>query len=170
MQTVSIIAAVAANRVIGIDNRLPWSLPDDWKHFREVTAGKAFLMGRKSYQAEDSLTSDYQNYILSSRSSLDLCERCTLVNSFEAFLKATENEAEVFVLGGDSVFEQALRQDIVDKMYLTHVHANPKGDAFFPEVNWENWEEVSSKFHPKDAENEYPFHINTYIRKKRSRL
>ena len=165
MQTISIIAAFADNHVMGKDNRLPWDLPDDWANFKKVTAGKAFLMGRKSYESEDYLGSDYKNFILTSNTHLDLCANCFQVSSIDDFLSAVADEDEVFILGGGGVFEQALASGIVAKMYLTQIKGSPDGDTFFPKVNWEEWERIEHIFHPKDEQHAYDFYLNTYILK-----
>ncbi len=164
MAIVSLIAAVAKNRVIGREKKLPWDLPDDLRHFHQVTRGKSFLMGRKSYETEDRLLSNHQNFILTTKHQVDLCANCQLVHSLEAFLSATQNEKEVFVLGGGVVYALALEKKIIDRMYITEINANPEGDTFFPELNWEDWKVVSATYHPKDAEHNFDFTIKVYER------
>ena len=165
MPTISIISAFAKNHVMGIDGVLPWSLPYDWENFKTVTKGKAFLMGRKSYESEDYLGSDYKNYILTSNPQLKMRPNSQPIHSIAAFLREVENEDEVFILGGGKVFEEALRMGVVDKMYLTLINAEPAGDTFFPKVNWSQWEEIDSYYHPIDARHAHDFHIKTYIKK-----
>ncbi len=150
---------------MGHKGLLPWNLPDDWAYFKEVTEGKAFLMGRKSYESEDYLGSSYQNFILTSKDHLALKPNCFLVHSIPDFLAAVKDEVEVFILGGGLVFKQALALDIVDKMYLTHINANPVGDTFFPVVDWHKWEEMQSIYHPIDKKHAHDFYFKTYLRK-----
>lgn len=164
MPTVSIISALASNRVIGIDNHLPWNLPADWENFRQVTAGKAFLMGRTSAEAQDALFSDYKTYILSRNPHVHLCSTCYRVASIEEFIEVNQEQDEIFILGGASVFEQALQRRLANKMYLTLVNAQPAGDAYFPEVDWNEWQEIESIYHPRDAHHAYDFYIKTYMR------
>lgn len=150
---------------MGHQGLLPWTLPDDWANFKAVTQGKVFLMGRKSYESEDYLGSDYKNFILTSNPKLAMKPNCQPIPSLEAFLTEIQEEDEVFILGGGKVFEQALNMGIVDKMYLTLVNAEPKGDTFFPEVDWAQWQEIETQYHPIDSEHAHDFHINTYTRK-----
>lgn len=165
MSIISIISAFANNRVMGQDGLLPWTLPDDWAHFKSTTKGKAFLMGRKSYESEDYLGSDYKNFILTSNPDLEMRPNCQAIHSIDDFLQAVQEEDEVFILGGGNVFAQALSMDIVDKMYLTLVNAEPKGDTFFPVVDWSQWQENKSIYHPIDAKHAHDFYIKTYIRR-----
>lgn len=134
MQRIAAIAAMSENRAIGKDNKLLWSLPDDWANFRRVTDGKPFIMGRKSYEAEDALISDYRNVIITGREEMDLPEHTVIAHSPEAALAILREEPEVFVLGGASVFAQML--PMVNYLYLTIVHHVFNGDAYFPEIDW----------------------------------
>jgi dihydrofolate reductase len=158
-----IIAAMSENRVIGKENSLPWHLPDEWKHFREVTDGKAFLMGRKSFEAPDALHSTYKNVILSSKPSPAGDSNTVYAKDISSALALLSDEDSVFVLGGASVFLEML--PLVQKLYLTIVHAEVEGDAYFPVVNPDDWELVSSEFHEKDAAHAYSFSMNVYERK-----
>lgn len=162
--SLSIIAALGQNRVIGLENQLPWSLPDDQEWFRRTTAGKPFIMGRNSYQSADAFLSTARNYILSRRTELELCENCILVSDLKSAIDQVMQVAkeEVFVIGGASVYKLALPQ--CDRLYLTMVEAAPEGDAFFPEVEWRDWREVQAEFHPADSRHQYAFWFRTYDR------
>jgi len=159
-----IIAAMSENRVIGIDNSLPWHLPDEWKHFKKVTNGKPFLMGRKSYEAPDALHSTYRNVILTTHTEANEEENAEYAPNLETALALLHDENEVFVLGGASVFLQAL--PLVDKLFLTIVHAHVDGDAYFPAISLADWELVSSEYHGIDEDHKYSFSMNLYVRKK----
>lgn len=161
-QRISIISALSENRVIGINNKLPWHLPGDWEHFREITAGKAFIMGRTSYESEDALLSSYRNVVLSRRRALILDEKSVQAQSIEEGIALLNDEPEIFILGGAQIFAQSL--SYATFMYLTIVHGHFEGDAFFPEVNWNEWEELSSQFHSKDEKHDYAFSIKRYRR------
>ncbi|GJM31020.1 MAG: dihydrofolate reductase [Saprospiraceae bacterium] len=163
MQRISLIAAMSENRVIGNHNHLPWHLPDDWKNFRKVTDGKAFLMGRKSYQAEDALVSDYRNIIVTSKEDLDLCSHCQRAENLPAAFEMLANEKEFFILGGGSIFEQTI--DNANYLYLTIVHQTFSGDAFFPAINWNLWNKVKSVYHEADEQHAFAFSLNEYERK-----
>lgn len=163
MARVSLIAAMSLNHVIGEENHLVWDLPADWENFKQVTEGHIFIMGRKSYQAEDALTSDRHNLILSRQKDLSLGENSEQVQSLEQALSLTSSEEEVFILGGASIFEQAL--PLADYLYLTIVHDFFEGDAFFPFVDWRNWHLVKSRLHMKDERHDHIFAMNEYRRR-----
>jgi len=158
-----IIAAMSEDHVIGQDNRLPWHLPDEWEHFRKVTDGKAFLTGRKSFEAPDALHSSYRNVVLTRHPNQEKQSNIEYAEDLDSGIALLKDENEVFVLGGASVFEQAL--PLVEKLYLTIVHTNVKGDAFFPKLNWDEWVLVSSEYHDIDARHQYAFSMNLYTRK-----
>lgn len=164
MARISLICAMSRNRVIGQDNQLPWELPDDLARFRRLTQGHPFIMGRKSYESDDALLSDRLNLILTSRQQLPgLGDNCRLVHSLEEALAAAAGYEEVFVLGGASVFEQAI--DRADRLYLTEVQAEMEGDAFFPETNRQEWEITEERYHPVDERHEYDFYFRNYRRR-----
>jgi len=158
-----IIAAMSENRVIGLENRLPWHLPDEWKHFRKVTEGKPFLMGRTSFEAPDALHSAYRNVILTSQKPEKKEPDAEYAKDISDALALLSGENEVFVLGGATVFREML--PMVQKLYLTIVHAIVEGDAFFPDFDPDEWMLSSSEFHDKDDKHQYSFSMNLYIRK-----
>jgi len=158
-----IIAAMSENHVIGQDNRLPWHLPDEWEHFRKVTDGKAFLTGRKSFEAPDALHSSYRNVVLTTHPHPEKQADTEYAEDLNSGIALLKDENEVFVLGGASVFEQAL--PLVEKLYLTIVHTTVEGDAFFPKLSWDEWELVSSEYHEIDVRHQYAFSMNLYLRK-----
>lgn len=161
-QHIAIIAAMAENRTIGIHNRLPWRLPADWENFHKVTEGAPFLMGRNSYEAEDALISSYRNIIISTRPGLSLCNCCSQAGSVEEGLQLLADEPRIFILGGASIFAQTLH--LANYLYLTIVHHSFEGDAFFPEIQWDDWQLTRSVFHPVDERHAYPFSLNEYQR------
>ena len=119
-------------------------------------------MGRKSYEAEDALISAYKNVIITHRKQMALPENCLLANSPGEALTLLRDEPEIFILGGSTIFEQTM--PLFNYMYLTIVHHHFSGDAFFPEIDWSQWEEVKSIFHPADAKHDYSFSLNEYRR------
>lgn len=160
MQKIAAIAAMSENRVIGKDNKLPWKLPDDWANFRRVTAGKPFVMGRKSFQADDALISDYRNVIITTQEALLLPEHTQIANSPEAALELLKDEPELFILGGETIFAQLMPR--INYLYLTIVHHTFEGDAFFPELDWEQWNLINSVYHEADVQHAYAFSLNEY--------
>ncbi|OJV21199.1 MAG: dihydrofolate reductase [Dyadobacter sp. 50-39] len=160
-----IIAAMAENHVIGLNNSLPWHLPDEWAHFRKVTAGKAFIMGRKSFEAPDALHSEYRNVIITSNPPAQPGPRVEYAKDISGAIALLSGETDVFVLGGASIFQQML--PLADRMYLTIVHTQAAGDAYFPAFDPGDWELQRSEFHDTDNDHAYSFSMNLYVRKQR---
>lgn len=158
---ISSIVAVANNRVIGIENDLPWRLSDDMKFFKKTTSGHHIIMGRKNYQSIGFPLPKRTNIILS-RNPFFIVSNCLVTGSIdEALSIAYENgEKEVFIIGGAKVYEDTA--DLWDKLYYTEVHADIAGDVFFPEINWDNWTLISEEAHKADDRNEYDFTIKVF--------
>jgi dihydrofolate reductase len=144
----SIIAAVARNAVIGSGNRLPWSLPEDLKRFRQLTLGQAVIMGRKTFEsiiatAGKPLTG--RKNIVVTRSPDWACSGCQVAHSIEAALAAARVRQEVFVIGGAEIYALAL--PLACRLYMTEIEREFDGDAFFPEFDRSRWREVSRERH-----------------------
>lgn len=162
MQRISLIAALSENRVIGIHNRLPWKMPADHRHFHKITQGHPFIMGRLSYLSEDRLLSTERNIILSHHTNDPLCANCERAESLGEALSILGRYRDIFVLGGGQVFRQSL--SIANYMYLTIIHTQIEGDAFFPEFDTRQWKLVSESHHSNDAENPYDYSFVEYSR------
>jgi dihydrofolate reductase len=162
MQKISLIAAMSDNRVIGYKNKLPWHMPADWRHFRKITHGKAFIMGRNSYEAPDKLLSTKLSIILSRHDIKNLCEKCIKAENFEKAVELLKDEPEVFILGGQSVFEQALK--LANYIYLTIIHGTFQGDAYFPEFDRSSWKLVRNKFNTRDDDNPFDYTFQEFER------
>jgi dihydrofolate reductase len=162
MKRISLIAAMSENRVIGHNNRLPWKMPADWQNFQEITAGKPFIMGKNSYLAPDKLLSTSLSIILSHSEIDDLCENCIIARDWESALSHVMDEPEVFILGGQQIFEQAM--SFADYIYLTIVHTRIAGDAFFPEIKLSEWRLVRERYFKRDENNPYDYTFLEYIR------
>jgi len=168
---ISLVVAVSQNNVIGRGGQLPWRLPADLAHFKNVTTNHHILMGRKTW---DSIPKkplpNRVNVVLSSQISLfglvgGVEKNVKVVKSFDQAIESARDsgETELMVIGGERVFNEAL--PLSKKMYFTRVHAEISGDVFFPELDWKEWELVSSQRHAKDNNNEYDFSIEIYLRK-----
>ena len=165
---VSLIAAVADNGVIGKDNDLVWSLPDDMSFFKASTSGKHVIMGRRNYE---SIPHKFRplpgrpNIVMSRNSEYD-SGGAALVTSLEDALKIAREagESEAFIIGGGQIYTMALDAGVVDTMYITHVHGEPDGDAFFPEFDSTQWTVTVLDNHPADDRHEYSFTICKYDR------
>lgn len=140
MSQLSIIVAVANNNVIGINNTLPWHLPEDLKHFKALTMGHHIIMGRKTYESLGRLLSGRTTVIVTRNQHYQV-EGAIVVNSLEAALSASEKDDEVFLIGGAELYQIGF--ELADKLYVTEVHETFEGDAFLPSFNLESWQEAS---------------------------
>ena len=140
MSCVSVIAAVADNNAIGLDNGLPWHLPEDLKHFRSLTMGHHIIMGRKTYESLGRLLPGRTTVIVTRQT--DYCVAGALVaGSLDEAVSLCGNDDEVFVIGGAELYKLAL--PIADKLYLTEVSGEFSADTFFPEYDKAAWREVA---------------------------
>jgi len=146
----SIIVAMAANRVIGHGNRLPWHLPADLKHFRQITMGKPILMGRKTWESIGRPLPGRLNIVIT-RNHGYKAEGCVVVHSVDAALRAAQGHDEVMLIGGEQLYRQVLPD--ADTLYVTQVDGEFSGDAFFPELNDDEWREVERSAHAPDENN-----------------
>jgi dihydrofolate reductase len=139
-----IIAALSENNVIGKNGDIPWDIPEDMKHFKETTKGNPVIMGRKTYQSFPQSVRPLPgrtNIVLTRSGFEPEDESVKIANSLEEAYEIAEKLSEkAFVIGGASIYEEAL--DDADKMVLTEVHREVNGDTFFPEWNEEAWKEV----------------------------
>lgn len=162
---VALIAAFAQNLVVGINNSLPWHLPEDLKYFKRTTSGKAIIMGRKTYESIGRPLPNRTNIVVS-RNATFSAEGVVVVASLEAAIKHAEDVNtingvdEVMIIGGAAIYEASL--PLADRLYLTHVHANVEGDAYFPSVDFSQWLEVARDDFQKDESNPYDYSFVVY--------
>ena len=140
----SIIVAVARDRVIGIDNMLPWHLPEDLKRFRALTMGHHIIMGRKTYESLGRLLPGRTTVIVSRNPDYRV-EGAIVVNSLAQAMAACAGDDEAFVIGGEQLYREALPQ--ADCLYLTEIEADFAGDAWFPEFDLHGWRLAASEQH-----------------------
>lgn len=151
---VSLIAALSDNRVIGRNNRLPWHLPADLKHFKSLTLNKPLIMGRKTWESLPGLLPQRKHIVLT-RDPSYAAEGCVVVNSPEQAIRAAGAVREVMVIGGAEVYERML--PLAKRMYLTRVRGIFDGDAFFPAWDPAQWREVQAEPHAGDERNPHPY-------------
>lgn len=154
----SLIAAMDRNRLIGNNNQLPWHLPVDLAHFKKITLGKPIVMGRKTYESIGRPLPGRTNIVLS-RSGFQADGVECVSNICEAVAKVA-NADEIVVIGGSSIYEMLL--DVVDRMYLTFVDGDFKGDAWFPEFDVEQWSISEEEMMTADKDNQYGCRFITY--------
>jgi len=163
---VSMIAAVAKNRVIGKNNQLIWNLPKDMKFFMDSTMGKFIITGRKNYESIPEKYRPLKNRtnIIVTRNYNYIAQGCTVVNSISDGINlARENgEEECFIIGGGQIYQQALEGKMVDKLYITHVDGEFEGDTFFPEVDYNNWKSTLVMSNEADQKNPLDFSVIIY--------
>ncbi len=128
---ISIIAAMAENRVIGRENELPWDLPSEHRRFKAITMGHPVIMGRRTFESIGHPLPGRRNIIISTQQGYSP-EGCTVVNDLRAAITACGDADEVFICGGEAVFREAM--PLADRIYLTIVDEEFDGDAFFPDI------------------------------------
>lgn len=138
-----LIAAVAQNRVIGRDNQLLWHIPADMAHFKQLTAGQTVIMGRKTWE---SLPPRFRplpgrRNIVITRQAAYPAEGAEVANSLEIALKMASTAKTVFIIGGEQIYRQAL--PLATQLEITEVALSPEGDAWFPEILPQDWQEIS---------------------------
>jgi len=157
--TVSIIVAMAKNRVIGKDNDMPWHLPADLQYFRKMTSGKPIIMGRKTYESIGRPLPKRHNIIIS-RNSDYVVEGCDVVTSLEKAVEIAGDVEELFIIGGGFLYNQTI--DAADKLYLTFIDIDVEGDTFFPNYEHLNTVKVFSEEHSKDEKNPYDYEFTIF--------
>lgn len=157
---IKIIAAVSKNNVLGDDNKLIWSLPNDLKRFKKLTSGNTVVMGRKTYESISKPLPNRRNIIITRDEKYDV-EGCEVVNSInEALLLCNK---DCFIIGGGEIYNQTI--DIADKIFLTLVDGDFKGDTYFPKIK-EDWCKVSDLENDTDDKHKYKYSFIDYERYK----
>ena len=160
---ISLIAALADNRVIGKDNRLLWHLPADLRRFKQLTLHKPIVMGRKTWESLPGLLPQ-RTHIVISRNPDYRAPGCTLTPSPEAAIRAAGAVPEIMVVGGAAIYRHML--PLADRMYLTLVHQSVAGDARFPQWDPAQWRETGREDFPADDKNPYSFSFVTLERRR----
>ena len=162
MPVLSLIAAMDNNRLIGCNNELPWRLPADLQHFKQVTMGKPIIMGRKTWESLGRPLPGRTNIAIT-RDSGYRAEGAIVVHSLESALDSVADAAEVMIIGGANLYAQAIT--LANRLYLTRIDEVFEGDAWFPEVDSADWELVASEHHEADESNPHVYVFETWERK-----
>ena len=157
----SLIVAMDANHVIGHDNRLPWHLPADLKHFKATTLGKPILMGRKTWESIGRPLPGRTNIVIT-RNADYAADGCVVVHSLGEALRAAGGAREVMVIGGAELYRQVLPQ--ADTIYLTLVHGEFEGHTRFPDWQLDEWREIERIDHEPDDKNPHAYSFITLER------
>jgi dihydrofolate reductase len=149
---IALIVAVAENGVIGRDGKLPWRIPEDMKWFRERTAGRPMIMGRKTWESFPKRPLPGRTNIVITRDASYKAEGAAVVTSLEAALDVARGEApkEIIVIGGAEIYRAAL--PLAGRIYLTSVHGESAGDTHFPALNRDEWVETIWGVYPSSGE------------------
>lgn len=153
----SLIAALADNRVIGIDNRMPWHLPGDFKYFKATTLGKPIIMGRKTWDSLGRPLPGRLNLVVSRQPGLQLEGAEVFASLDEAMVRAeqwalAQGVDELMLIGGAQLYTQAIERGLADRLYLTRVELSPEGDAWFPAFDEAQWRLTSTQANPAEGE------------------
>ncbi len=150
----SIVVAIASNGVIGRNGGLPWRLPADLAHFREITMGHPIVMGRLTHESIGRPLPGRLNVVVSSNPGYS-AEGCEVISTLEALGDINSSTGEFMIIGGARLYEESL--GVASRLYLTEVHAEPEGDVFFPAYDRNAWNESAREFHRADDRNEYDY-------------
>ena len=157
---IALIVAASQNNVIGLDNQLPWHLPEDLQYFKSVTMGKPILMGRKTYDSIGRPLPGRANIVLT-RDASWTADGVQVVNDLDAALAASEKACavagsdELMIIGGEQIYRKFL--PVASKLYLTKVEAEIEGDAYFPAIDPTQWQQVAEKIPEKFGNYSYRF-------------
>ena len=158
---ISIIVAASTNNVIGMQGALPWKISDDLKRFKALTMGKPIVMGRLTWESIGRPLPGRQNIVVTRQSDLS-ADGCDVVASPTAALAAAGDAEDIMVIGGSQIYDLFLPK--AGRLYLTRVHIDVEGDAFFPDIAEDIWKIVDLEEHAATELNQFSFEFRTYER------
>ncbi len=159
--SLSIISGMDRNRLIGQNNALPWHLPADMAFFKQTTMGKPILMGRKTWDSIGRPLPGRRNIVITRNPGFNPAG-AEAVDSIEAALELVSGHPEAMLMGGASLYEQTM--DLADALYITEIHHAFDGDAWFPEIDRNCWQEAAREEHRSDDLNPYDYAFVKYLR------
>ena len=163
----SVIVAMAHNRVIGLNNQMPWHLPADLAWFKKNTLNKPVIMGRKTFESIGRPLPNRHNIVISRQiESIDnKISNVSWVKSIDEAISLAQAQQpdEVFIIGGGNIYQQVL--PLIDRLYLTHIDAELQGDTYFPDYLPEQWQVIYQQDHQADEKNSYPYQFEILQRK-----
>jgi dihydrofolate reductase len=162
--SIAIIAALAKNRTIGIDNVLPWRCPEDLKHFKALTLGHHLIMGRKTFDSIGRALPGRTTVVITRNRTLSFAG-CQIAHSLPEAIRACTDKADIFIAGGADIYRQSLA--LADILYLTEIQQDVTGDAHFPELDENIWQEVSREVRIQAIPYPLEYHFVIYQRKAR---
>lgn len=154
-KTVTLVAAMAQNRAIGLAGAMPWHLPRELKHFKETTMGRPIVMGRKTWESIGRVLPGRQNIVVTGNTAYR-ADGCDVVHSLEDAARVARGD-EIMIIGGGRIYADAL--PFADRMILTRVDCEPEADTWFPEWDEEEWTETNSRRESADDANPYRYRV-----------
>jgi len=161
---ISIIVAMAKNRVIGINNTLPWHLPADLKHFKVLTMGHHIVMGRKTYESIGRPLPGRTSVVVTRNPELNI-EGCIIAHTLDQAIAACNGDDQIFIVGGAELYAQAL--PIADRLLITEIQMDVTGDAYFPDFRRDEWQEISREVCSQQEPQPLEYHFAAYQRRQR---
>lgn len=165
MSLVTIIVATSQNNVIGKNNQLPWHLPRDLAYFKQVTIGCPIIMGRKTYESIGRALPHRLNIVITRNTNHHLTDAVVVHSLEEAIATAKQTVTdinEIHIIGGATIFQQAIGGGVVDKIYLNRVLADFEGDTYLPLIDWSKWQLINQAHHEADEKNVYAMDFEVY--------
>ena len=161
--TISLIVAASTNNVIGVNNQLPWHLPNDLKFFKNLTWAMPVVMGRRTFESMGKALNGRVNIVITSQKDASF-ENAVTVNSIKdaLFVAADGDYKEVFIIGGGQIFKEILPK--ADRVYLTRVHTTMEGDVFFPELD-DKWKLQWNEDHFKNEKHQFNYSFQRWEKK-----
>lgn len=162
-KNISIIVAIGANNAIGKDNQLLWHLSDDLKRFKKITTGNKIIMGRNTFLSlPKGPLPNRVNVVITDKEGEEF-EGCEMAYSIEDALTNVNEKEQAFIIGGGMIYKQFLPH--ATKLYLTRINREFEADTFFPQINYDEWEELERSHHKADEKNEFDHTFILYRRK-----
>jgi len=158
-----VIAAAGENNALGKDKDLVWHLPDDFKRFKKLTSGHKIIMGRKTLESFPKPLPNRTHIAITRDEDYIPKFPCTIVHSISEAIGLVDEHETAFIIGGGKIYKQCMT--LATDIELTRVHGTFEADAFFPEIDENQWELVKEEHHPKDDRHKYAFTYLTYRRK-----
>ncbi len=160
---ISFVVAAATNNAIGKDGKMPWHLPNDMKHFKNVTWGMPVVMGRKTFESLGKVLPGRKNIVISRQPGWNVEGTVAVQKIEDALFVAKQTDAkEVMVIGGGEIYKALF--DKASRIYLTRVEAEPEADTFFPSLSPKDWYLVSQQIHEADEKNSYNYSFQLWER------
>lgn len=158
---ISIIAAMARNRTIGINNTLPWRIPEDLKRFKELTMGHHMIMGRKTFDSIGKPLPGRTTVVVTHDLELKIAG-CIVAHSLADAVTASAGDEKILIVGGADIYRQAL--SLADTLYITEIQQDVVGDTWFPKFDKSEWQEVSREIRHQKSPEPLEYHFVTYRR------